>query len=327
MTRTPAAILRTSVAVLAVLSAAALAAHKIDGRLGGPGLVASLLGGLGAVALANSARAAVVAIRGRSGRARALAEAAAGAGLLVGLTAGLANWALGVQGVIVLMEREPVAIASPGEAVLLELGPLADARERETTVVLARLSLESVGDGNFRVVSRLQTRDGRGSEHVASVASDRSARAGALIFHQGAFGFAPRIVATKQGRTLLDAHVPFRTVRQDSSGLAFVEEFGIAAEGLRLHGAITLEDLNDDMKGHPRLELEVDRNGSPLGVGALRPGEFVDLEGDVRVGFAGLRRWSEIAFSRRNYGHLVIGGAIVWVCGLVTWAVLAWRGR
>ena len=91
-------------------------------------------------------------------------------------------------------------------------------------------------------------------------------------------------------------------------------------------GALTLEDLDDDMKGHPTLELVAERDGAVVGKGTLRPGAFAELSDGTRVAFSGLRRWSEIDFSRRRYPLPMLAGAALLVLGLLVWPLAAWRG-
>ena len=61
------------------------------------------------------------------------------------------------------------------------------------------------------------------------------------------------------------------------------------------------------------------RDGQVLGAGKLRPGEFADLEGGYRVGFAGLKKWAEIDISRRNYPGPILWGAGVAAAGVLVW--------
>jgi hypothetical protein len=145
------------------------------------------------------------------------------------------------------------------------------------------------------------------------------------MFRQGAFGFAPRVVVLQGDRVALDEDVPFRTVREGPQGIAFVRDFEIEKEKLTVRAVLTLEDLNDEMKGHPRLEMRVERDGKPFAVGTLKPGEFAAAPEDYRLGFAGLKRWSEIDFSRRTYDLPVRIALGVMVAGLLLWPVAAWR--
>jgi hypothetical protein len=319
-------LLRLAAGVLLLAAGGYLVALRLGYLPARPGVLAALVGVVSALLVALLALSTRAASRG-PGRLAATCEGLTAAGLLVALGAGLANWAFGFQGAVLVMEREPVQLSSRTDLAGLDAGPLADPRELDVVLGLARLQLQGVGPGGFRAVSSLKVLEAGGDERGISVASDRSAASGKLVFHQGMFGFAPRVVVTRAGGKLLDEHVPFRTVREGEDGMAFVEDFEIAAEKLLFHGAVSLEDLNEDMKGHPRLELAVERDGAPVGRGTLRPGEFVELQGGVRVGFAGLQRWSEILFSRRNYTVLVLAGSALAALAGLAWAVVAWRGR
>lgn len=316
-------LLRAVAGVSSVAALAYLAGHRAGYVTARPPVLAACFVAVEVLLVVLAVAATVSALRGR--RVAAAAEAITAAGLAAAIGAGLGNWALGIQGAVLLLERTPALLASPDALAELELGPLADRSELQVTLGLAGLRLEGAGPGAFRAVSRLKLLPTSGEETAVVIAPGRSARAGSLVLHQGLFGFAPRIVITKSGTTLLDTHVPFRTVRAGQDGVAFVEDFELAAERLLFHGAVTLEDLNDDMKGHPRLALTVEREGSRLGGGTLRPGEFVELDGGVRVGFAGLQRWSEVMFSRRNYGAVALLGAVLAALGVATWALAAWR--
>ncbi len=314
--------LRVAAACLLVGSAAYLVAVR-RGYLGAAyvplvALPAALLV-VAAILLALASRAA---LRGPR-RAASAAEAVTAASAMGVLAAGLHALATGFHGAVLVMERTPVNLASDDLAGLTA-GPLSDRRERDVTVALARLQLAGVGPDGFRAVSKVQVLPAGGDEHGISLTQGKGARVGKLIFNQGVFGFAPRILVTQGGATLLDANVPFRTVRESAGELAFVEDFEVSSAGLVLHGAITLEDLNDDMKGHPRLQLAVERQGAPLGVGTLRPGEAVDL-GDLRIRFAGLQRWSEILFRRDRDTRPVVALVVASAVGALGWAVAAWR--
>ncbi len=313
---------------LAAALLAVVAAYVAAIRLGAPPAPVNVLlwvpGALLVVLIAVLALAFAAAVRGPR-RVAAAAEGVLAAGLAGVLLGGVANWALQFQGAAVLMERTSVKLSSWDELAAVAAGPLYDRRTADVTIALGRLRLEPVGPDEFRAVSRLRVLSPGGEEQGIDVVTSRGARAGNLIFHQGAFGFAPRIVIARAGATLLDEHVPFKTVRNDAAGLAFVGDFEVAAEGLAVHGAVTLDDLNDEMKGHPRLELAVERDGEPLGSGTLRPGEFVDLGGGLRIGFAGLSRWAEILFSRPRFGRWVVASTVVAALGALGWAVAVWR--
>ncbi len=258
-------------------------------------------------------------------RVSTLAEVFAAAGLALATTGGLANWAFSYQGFVLIGEREPVRLARSGDAVDIQAGPLADRRELDMTVALAKLQLLGSGPGHFRAVSRLRVLDSAGEEVGISVERGVAARVRNVVFHQGAFGFSPRIVITKSKQLVFDEFVPFRTIREGREGIAFVGDVEIPKERLVVHAALSLDDLNEEMKGHPRLEMTLERDGKELTAGTLEPGSFADLPDDYRVGFAGMRRWSEIDFSRRNYTHAVLTGLALLAAGLALWPIAAWR--
>jgi hypothetical protein len=310
--------------LLTVLAAAYLFAFKRGWIAPRPAVFAMLVCFAAAAALAVVAVAILEGARGPR-RVPAMAEALAASGVVLVATGGLANWALGFQGVVLVMEREPVRLSRAQDLVDFDAGPMASRRELDVSLALARLDLRPAGRDGFRAVSRIRVLDPKGEEIEVPVVTGRPARLGPLFLRQGAFGFAPRVVVMKEGRMLLDTHVPFRTVREGSSGVSFLGEFEIAAEKLALHGAITLDDLNDDMKGHPRLELSVEHDGRLLGAGKLRPGEFTALEEGYRIAFAGLRRWSELDFARRTYPVPMLAGAVLLAAGALLWPIATWR--
>jgi len=92
-----------------------------------------------------------------------------------------------------------------------------------------------------------------------------------------------------------------------------------------VQGEISLDDLDERMKGHPRLAVRVAKGGRAIGSGELLPGHFADLEDGYRVGFAGLKRWSEIDVSRRSYRGTAVAGLAVAALGAVLWPLAAWR--
>ncbi len=281
---------------------------------------AVLAGAVAATVVAASALCIVsLAVAARQpGRARAvaIAEAVGAAGVVAIGVGGLANWALGLQGAVVVWERDPVRLSRVDELTAFDPGPLANLRELDLTFALARLRLDPVGVDGFQPVSHLRVLDG-GEEHGIAVERGKAARVRNLFFRQGAFGFAPRIVLVKDGRRILDAYVPFRSLRQGRDGISFTGEFDVVAERLSFRGAVMLQDLNDDMKGHPRLELAADRQGRSLGAGELSPGESASLGDGYRVTFAGVQRWSEIDFSRRTYRVPILAGLSAVLCAVL----------
>jgi hypothetical protein len=316
--------LRLTTAVLVLAAAAHLAAMKAGRSAPRPEVLAVIVaiaalaaGAMGAIALVRVARG--------PGRVAPAAEALVALGLLSSAAAGSWNWARGIQGAVLLVEEEPVHLGRAGDLDAFARGPLADAGELDLTMAVARVTLEPVGPGGFRPVTRLKVLDRAGQEEGLSVSRSTAAVYRSLVFHQGAFGFAPRLYVVKDGRTLLDTFVPFRTAREGPDGVSFLGELEITAERLLLRGAVTLEDLGEDMKGHPTLELVAERDGAVVGKGTLRPGAFAVLSDGTRVAFSGLRRWSEIDFSRRTYRLPMLAGAVLLALGLVAWPLAAWR--
>jgi len=317
-------VLWVAAGALAAADVACLLAIKRGWLVARPAALAALVC-VTALALCTCAvEAGVRAARGPR-RISALAAVLGATGLLAVGVGGLANWAFSLQGFVVVAERAPVRLAQTEALDAFAAGPLASRRELDLTLALARLELVGAGPEHFRAVSRLRVLDAAGEEVGISVDRGSAARFRTLVFHQGAFGFAPRIVVTQRDRPLLDEHVPFRTVREGSAGIAFVRDFEITKEKLLLRCALALDDLNEDMKGHPRLELSVEREGVPVGAGTLKPGEFADLADGYRVGFAGLRRWSEIDISRRTYDAPIRVGLALFAAAVLLWPFAAWR--
>ncbi|HET9554257.1 MAG TPA: hypothetical protein VFP50_14915, partial [Anaeromyxobacteraceae bacterium] len=248
------------------------------------------------------------------------------AGLTAMAAGGLANWAYGMQGFVLLHERQPVRLG-PATLESFTCGPLADLRELDLTLALARLRFRAAGREGFKPRSELRLLDAAGEEEGLAVEVGRAAAHRDLWLHQGAFGFSPHLVVAAGGKAVLDEYVPFRTVVDGKGGVAFAGELTVAAARLALRGTITLDDLDDEMRGHPTLELELSEGGGPPRRVALKPGEMADLEGRLRVGFTGLRRWAEIDVSRRTYRAPVLAGGALLALGALTWGLAAWRGR
>lgn len=324
--RSPQVVVRLATGVLFAASWTYLAGFRGGWAGARPEVLAALVAALclsAAAMLTLALRAAAAGPR----RLSSTAEAMAALGLLLAAGGGFVNWARDVQGAVVLFERQPVRLADSASLEASSRGPLADARDLDVTVALARLELEPAGAaGGFRAVSRLRFLDATGEEEGLTVARGAVARRGALVLRQGAFGFAPRILVARGGQTLLDTHVPFRSVREGEEGISFLGSFEIERERLTFQAALTLQELSDEMKGHPRLEIAVLRDGQALGRGTLAPGEVAEVEG-LRIGFYGLQRWSEIDFSRVTHRWPVLAGAALLGLGLLAWPVAAWRRR
>jgi hypothetical protein len=260
-------------------------------------------------------------------RGTALGEALLLAGVVVSLVAGTANWMLGMQGFVVLNEGEAVPLHGGSHLQHFEGGPLARMEEMNVVMTLEELELLPSGPDFFFPESRLIVQRGDRQAERLSVKAGSSGAAGSLRFHQGAFGFAPRIVILKDDETLFDRVVPFTTRHEQSAGTSFAGSFTFERERLAVQGRVDLDSLDAGMRGHATLALTVMREGVAIGRGELLPGHFADLEQGYRIGFAGLQKWSEIDVSRRTYGRAVLAGALLALTGIVLWPVAAWRGR
>ena len=246
------------------------------------------------------------------------------AGILVALSGGMANWALGLQGFAILTERETVPLHGGSALQEFESGPFAPIREMDFHVALDELELTPAGPTGFRPVSILRVWAGDGEPGTLRVTPTTRARFRSLWFLQGAFGFAPRIVIIREdgdSKTVFDRVVPFTTERHGPTGLSFEGSFTIGTENLHVEGMVDLESLDEAMRGHATLDLTVARDGSPLGRGRLLPGHFASIDGGYRIGFAGLEKWSEIVISRRDHGDVVRVGTVLAAIGGLLWLV------
>lgn len=262
------------------------------------------------------------------GRGRELGELLAVSGLLLALAGGSANWLLGLQGYVILVEAESVALHGGGQLQEFTAGPLARLEEMGVTMTLGEMELVPTGQGRFYPASRIAIESGGETPVELEVTPHTEAAHGPLRFHQGAFGFAPRIVILQGDdpvREVFDRVVPFLTRRQGDSGIGFDGSFELEAEGLRVEGMVDLASLDEGMRGHATLRLAVGKAGRPLGEGGLLPGQFSTIDEGYRVGFVDLQRWSEIVVSRRNYGLLVFIGIGLTLLGGVMWALAMWR--
>lgn len=247
-------------------------------------------------------------------------------GVLLVLGGGMANWLLSLQGFVILTEGTAMPLSMTSHLQAFEGGPLSNVYEMDMTLELAELELVAGGSG--RPVPQSRIRVSRSGEPLlaAELEPGQSAEAGTLHFHQGAFGYAPRIVVLKDGEEMLDEVVPFTTERQGPEGLSFLGEILIRAEELRIEGQVDLTSLDEALQGHPRLQLRVERRGELIGRGSLLPGHFADIEDGYRVGFAGLEKWSEIDISRRNYPQVMLAGLASILAGGVLAAAVRKRG-
>lgn len=299
-----------------------------SGALSHPAWVLAALAG--AVIVSMLGRLLVVPWSIRAGRRKAgpaIGECLLVTGVLVALGAGSANWMLGLQGFVVLNEGDAIPLHGGSHLQQFDGGPLARIEEMHVTLALEELILQPAGPGLFYPESHLRVqRDAAQPENVV-VSPRASGSAGRLRFHQGAFGFAPRIVILKEEEEIFDRVVPFTTRREGLAGLSFAGTFTIEGERLAVEGSVDLDSLDAGMRGHATLALAVTHDGAPIGRGSLMPGHFADLEQGYRIGFAGLKKWSEIDISRRTYGGAVIAGAALALGGALVWPVTAWRSR
>lgn len=312
---------------VAVLDLAALKARAVSHP---PELLAALFG---AALAALAARAGVLAwsiLRGSVGRAVAAAELLTVAGALVALGGGTANWLLSLQGYVILHEGESARLREGAQLQAFEAGPLARIDEADVVVTLDGVELVPRDEDRFDPMSRLRVWRSHDRFDVLEVTPRHPGESGALRFHQGAFGFAPRITIVQQGETVrqvFDQVVPFVTERQGPDGVSFHGEFEVGDERLDVVGRVDLGSLDEGLRGHATLWLDVTQEGHGLGGGPLLPGHFADIERDYRIGFTDLQRWSEIVIARRNYPQLMLAGAALLAVGASLWIVAAWRRR
>jgi hypothetical protein len=299
-----------------------------SGAVSHPPWILALLGGTVIVSLLG--RLLVVPWSLRAGRRKAgpaIGESLLVAGVLIALVAGMANWMLGLQGFVVLNEGDAVPLHGGSHLQQFDGGPLARIEEMRIALALEELNLHPAGPGLFYPESRLRVQRDTAQPERVVVSTRASGSAGPLRFHQGAFGFAPRIVILREEEEIFDRVVPFTTRRDGPAGVSFAGTFTIEREGLAVEGRVDLASLDAGMRGHATLALVVTREGAPVGRGSLMPGHFADLEQGYRIGFAGLQKWSEIDISRRTYGGAVLAGAALALGGALLWPVAAWRSR
>lgn len=339
--------------VLLLFAAADWLALKTGALSHPPWVLAALVGILALAFLARGSQ-----VLGRVWRGRRRSGSAAGeillvAGILVALVAGTVNWLLSLQGFLVLHEGQAAPLHGGSHLQEIEAGPLARFGEMHWMLALREVDLLPTGDGFFYPRSVLEVRRGEEQPAVLVIDSRHTGAAGTLRLHQGAFGFAPRIVILKREerrpegepaqRKVFDRVVPFTTERRGPGGVTFGGHFTIAAEQLEVRGTVDLASLDEGMRGHATLHLEVRHDGAVLGRGSLLPGHFAEIgEGSpgggpteqrsggghmvsYRVGFADLKKWSEIDLSRRHYGGVVLAGAGLALVGAVAWPLARWR--
>lgn len=253
----------------------------------------------------------VVAVVGRN-----VAGALLAAGVLLLFGGGMANWLFRLQGFVILTEIDAVPLAALSHLQGFDAGPFSNAHELAAMLQLEKCELQPAGDG-FVPVSHLRLLKKKADAQELIVRPGAGRSFGTLRFHQGTFGFAPRLVITRDDATVFDRVVPFTTRSPEPGVLSFNGVFDVVSEKLRVDGAVSLDTLDERMRGHVKLGLVVSREGRELGRGELLPGHFADLADGYRIGFAGVKKWSEIDISRRNYPQPMIAGVVLIVAGVL----------
>jgi hypothetical protein len=239
-------------------------------------------------------------------------------GLVVMFGSGMVNWLWSLQGYVVLREGDAVPLHGGSHTRAFEAGPMSNMSALDLTLQLEELRLVPTPEGGLYPQSRIRVKGADGKVTVLDLGPRQVAPYGSLIFYQGAFGFAPRIVIARGSETVFDEVVPFMTQIHDrGSYLSFEEAFVVEREGLEVWGGVDLSSLDEALRGHAMLAVSVRRGEQPLGQGRLSLGHFAEIGDDYRVGFSGLERWSEIDFSRRSYRRQVQGGLGLLLLGMV----------
>ena len=121
-------------------------------------------------------------------------------------------------------------------------------------------------------------------------------------------------------------YIRFRTEVDPQWRIGFGETFRIEAHALEISAAVDLSGVDPILSGHPQLRISVTHRGAALGRGVLSPGHFVDLEGGYRVGFVGLKMWTEVDVARPSPRTAILGGFGVMALGLVV-SLVGWLAR
>lgn len=319
--------LRITQAGLLGLAVADLVAQRREWLPLHPGLLAALVGLLLLLLVVDAGWLVAELTRRRVPLLRGAAGLTWRAGLLLALGAGTAHWLLSLQGFVVLSEGDAVPVGSTAHLQEFDAGPLARPEDFNVLLQLERVELAPRGPFSYQPRTWLLVTRGHAPPERVSVEPGQPAFLGPLRLQQGAFGFSPRIVLTKDGETVFDQVVPFTTTQEGGGALSFGGDFTVEKHRLRVTGTVDLEDLDQEMKGHATLALAVTQDAEPLGRGELKLGHFAELEKGYRVGFAGLKRWAEIDLSRRMSQVPMRAGGVLLLLGALASAGLALFAR
>lgn len=250
-------------------------------------------------------------------------EALALAGVLLALGAGTTNWMMRLQGYVVLQEGDVVPLADSNHLAKLDAGPFSSRDELELLVGLEEVELVTRPDGSFHPTSLLQIyRQGEKPRKI-NVSTFASARVGSLRLFQGAFGYSPRLVLERDGVLVFDEIHILETLREGER-LSFTGRREADDDCPELKISIDLSVLDERMRGHPELRLELRDSGELLSAGQIRLGHSVALDGGLSITFAGLQSWSEIDLQRRNYRSWVLAGLSLVLVGALA-RLVAWK--
>jgi hypothetical protein len=315
------------VRALLALCGGVLACLIVLARVGIQGPPVAVAAGTGVLAAGAAAAAFVLAawrLRAPSGRrGRDFGEALGMAGVFLLALAGFANWAFEYRALMVLQEGEQVML--DGAHLDAEAsGPLGGRIRPNGSLRLEKVRWVVAEDG-FLAESDLRYASPAGGTNELTIVSGRSsARVGGVFLHQGAFGFVPRIVVSHDRKKLYERWTPIHSRFEPGRAVAFEETIDIEPD-VTLSVGVSLDRLDEEMKGHPVLGLQLRRGQEVIGAGELLPGHGADLREGWHVGFAGLRRWSEIDIVSEPHRRTALLGASMAVVGGIVFALAAWR--
>jgi hypothetical protein len=282
-------------------------------------LIASVIGSLCLLMLIELGLLTAQMARRQVGLARGLARGGTMLGLLMVAGGGMANWLFSLQGAVIVTEGDEVPLLSGTHLQEFEEGPLSNPSEMHLFLRVDRVKLQAGEGGGIAPTSHLRLTHADGTARQLELSPGQAASEATLRFHQGAFGYSPRIVIIKDDKTLFDRVVPFTTRKLEARSVVFEGEVRVEEHDLQVRGALNLDTLDPDMRGHPNLTLEVSGAGKDLGSGRLTLGHFAELADGYRVGFAGLHMWTEVVLSRQTYTEPMVAGMVVALVGGLFW--------